>query len=642
MKIPAITVPTPGSARRHAGQAALALLAILMAACGPLQGPEADRAARAGAERSAAALASAGRHGEAAQAYRDLALTARSVPEQQRLLTLVTREEQQAGDLEAARRTLASVPRPIAETNALLWAQVAGSVLLAVGEPDRALAEILLARQAPDARSWAELLRLRAEALFALGRPTDAVAALVERETLLTDASEVAENRRAILAGVRETSANITSRMASEAADPIVAGWLALGAALGAPQPALAVNDWRARYPRHPANETLAAEAQLAVPVITAAPRRLALLLPLSGRQQALGAAVRDGFLAARFENPGGGPRPDVGVYDVEALGAITAYRQAVADGADWIVGPLLKDAVLEVAAESRAIPVLALNTLAEGQSGGPGFYQFALLPEDEARQVATGALAAGRERAIALIPASEWGQRVLSSFMAEFEPGGGQLLGYRPYDPLESDFSGMIEDLLLIAESEARKNRLAADLGVTLGFSPRRRQDVDLILLAAGGRAGRLLRPQLRFYGAGAVATYATSAVYDGGTASTDLDGVIFPDAPWIANTRPEIESVKATLDLYWPRESTQLARFYAMGYDAWGLVPALATGSLQTGAIYRGVSGALSLDGAGAVHRELDWLEIRRGRPTPVAPPMPSGALELRLEPAPELAPL
>ncbi len=629
-------------ARRRAGQAALVLVTILMAACGPLQGPEADRAARAGAERSAAALGSAGRHGEAAEAYRQLALTARSVAEQQRLLTLVAREEQQSGDLEAARRTLASVPRPIAETNALLWAQVAGGVLLATGEPDRALAEILLARQAPDARSWAELLRLRAEALFALGRPADAVAALVEREARLADPADIAANRQAILGGLRETGGDISAGTLSEAADPVVAGWLALGAALASPQPALAINDWRTRYPRHPANETLAAEAQLAVPVITAAPRRLALLLPLSGRQQALGAAVRDGFLAARFANAGGGPRPDVGIYDVDTLGAATAYRQAVADGAEWVVGPLLKDAVLEVAVESRAIPVLALNTLAEGQSGGPGFYQFALLPEDEARQVAVGALAAGQQRAIALIPASEWGRRVLASFTAEFEPRGGQLLGYRPYDPLESDFSGMIEDLLLISESEARESRLAADLGVKLEFSPRRRQDVDLILLAAGGRAGRLLRPQLRFYGAGAVPTYATSAVYDGGVAGTDLDGVIFPDAPWIADTRPEIESVKATLERYWPGESNQLARFYAMGYDAWGLVPALATGSLQTGGVFRGGSGSLSLDEFGAVHRELDWLEIRRGRPAPVTPPAPSGGLELPLEPAPELGPL
>jgi uncharacterized protein len=114
-------------------------------------------------------------------------------------------------------------------------------------------------------------------------------------------------------------------------------------------QPALA--GWRRRYPAHPANEVILSghQCRRPSPVPVAYPDQIALLLPLSGRSEASGVAVRDGFLAAYFA-VGVNSRPHLRIYDVAAQSAGTAYSQAVEDGASIVVGPLTKEDVAEVA----------------------------------------------------------------------------------------------------------------------------------------------------------------------------------------------------------------------------------------------------------------------------------------------------
>ena len=93
-------------------------------------------------------------------------------------------------------------------------------------------------------------------------------------------------------------------------------------------------------------------------------PAQIALVLPLSGRQQAAGIAVRDGFLAALLQQDAI-KRPLVNVYDSAEMGATTAYRRAIADGAQFVVGPLTKDEVTAIAVSGEmSVLTLALNQL--------------------------------------------------------------------------------------------------------------------------------------------------------------------------------------------------------------------------------------------------------------------------------------
>jgi outer membrane PBP1 activator LpoA protein len=79
-----------------------------------------------------------------------------------------------------------------------------------------------------------------------------------------------------------------------------------------------------------------------------------------------------------------------------------------VADGAEFVIGPLLPGSVTELANDILVpVPVLTLNYLPDDTLAPPGLYQFALAPEDEARSVAARAIAEGHSRAVARMPSS-------------------------------------------------------------------------------------------------------------------------------------------------------------------------------------------------------------------------------------------
>src|SRR5690606_25732704 len=141
----------------------------------------------------------------------------------------------------------------------------------------------------------------------------------------------------------------------------------------------------------------------------------------------------------------------------------------------------------------------LALNQISDNIPSPSMMFQFSLDPEEEARQVARRVVADGRMRGLVLLPNNEWGQRLFRAFDTELKTLGGQIAGMRFYDPSARDFSPPITELLLINESRARANALAAAMGTRFEFEPRRRGDVQFIFVGAQPVQGRSLRPALR-----------------------------------------------------------------------------------------------------------------------------------------------
>ena len=346
-------------------------------------------------------------------------------------------------------------------------------------------------------------------------------------------------------------------------------------------------------------------------------PQQVALLLPLSGRSAAAGKAIQNGFLGAYFATASAlDQQQSVRIYDINSEGgASAAYQAAVTDGAEFVVGPLLRKNVDELANDILVpVPVLTLNYLSEGSLAPPGLYQFALAPEDEAASAAQRALGDGYTRAVALVPNNDWGRRVLRSFATEFEGLGGTLLDYRSYNPEKQDFSNEIETLMGLSGSVQRYTRMRANIGTSLQFDPRRRQDVEFIFLAAASGPGRLLKSQLKFHYSGDLPAYSTSSVNSlDGRSNSDLNGVMFADTPWLIDPQPWIQYLPDTYAEHWPQER-RLGRLHAMGYDAYNLIAALYENRGEMAEL-DGATGSLFLDQHGRVHRRLAWAQFQSG---------------------------
>jgi uncharacterized protein len=181
--------------------------------------------------------------------------------------------------------------------------------------------------------------------------------------------------------------------------------------------------------------------------------------------------------------------------------------------------------------------------------------------------------------------------------------------------DGARTDYSATITEVLRISESTARYHRLESVLGTKLQFEPRRRNDIEFIFVPAQANMERLLRPQLRFHYAGDIPTYATSDAFEPDVrANEDLDGLMFPDMPWMLGG-DLAEAVRATTREAWPAGGPHRGRLFAFGFDSFRLAQALryvgASGSISV----EGLTGRLSLDADRRVRREIGWAQLRDG---------------------------
>ncbi len=613
----------PGSISLRAVLASAAAAVLLSACSTPLTQPSGPANERQVSE--AEKLSRAGDHGGAAQLYQ--ALAERSPGElRNRFQLRAAREYVRAGRSEPASALLKQVGTSLPSADFTLRAQVAAELALQTRRPQQALAELdripqPIAREAAD-----DVLALRARALFATNRPAAGVSTALERERSILDQQTLRANRRLIWDGLQASAAGNADFTPPPGANTTLTGWLDLGrtALLAARNPFSAKEDlaqWRSRYPTHPANSFLNEEILPQLGIGLDYPAQIALVLPLSGRQQAFGMAVRDGFLAAMLQQ-GAAQRPLLNVYDSAQMGPATAYRRAIADGAQFVVGPLTKEEVTAIAASGEtSVSTLALNQLANDTTAPPLLFQFALDPEEEARQVARRVVADGRPRGLVLLPNDDWGQRLFRAFDTELKSLGGSIAGMRFYDPEERDFSQPITRLLLIDESRARASALNATLGVRLQFEPRRRGDAQFVFVGAQPVQGRSLRPALRFHLTEDLPMYATSDIFEPGAQSNDdLEGVIFPDMPWVISPDAVSTQLRQALSKHWPVRARGRGRLYAFGFDAYRLVPLLKAGAFGSAHAIAGMTGLLSVDDDGRVHRELNWARVSNGQATPI----------------------
>jgi outer membrane PBP1 activator LpoA protein len=614
--------------RQVHGWLLVAMLAALAAiACPPAFAARGDDLA------AADTLARNGRHAEAAELFESLAKRPFRAWDK-RLALLAAREYQAAGQLDDAERMIGHATPVERADDAVLLARVSAELALARGQPAAAIDALQRVPEPWPAPLAGELLALRAQAEFAAGRTLDGIRTLEARARLLSGADERRENYSRLVDALTASPA-VTSTV-PVAATPYERAWYELGQLLvAAPQAdagtvARRAADWRARNAHHPGAAFLPQSAEseraLADSTVDAGTADvIALLLPLSGRQQAAGIAVRDGFLAAALAEPAE-RRPRIDVYDTAALGSVAAYQRALASAARAVAGPLLKEDVASIASgASVAVPTVALNALPG--DAPPFLFQFALDPEQEARAAARRIAADGRTRGIALFPRNAWGERLHAAFTEEAQAAGVQLTGVQFYDAGSSDFSGPLRAALGryggAGERDAKGDLRPRDGAAEALAGP------QFAFIAAMPPAARALRPQLRFQMAYAMPVYATSDAWDAGPrAVPDLEGLLLPEMPWILHGGDGAPALWEAMQRDWAAASRGRLRLYAFGFDAYQLLRGLDMAA--RGVAVNGLTGRLTVTNDGHVLRDTEWAQVQAGRPQPagmLAPPAPAG---------------
>ncbi len=498
------------------------------------------------------------------------------------------------------------------------------------GQPEQA---IQVLNQAEHTRNvdpllLAEFYQVRAQAESSLDRPLDAVKSLVEREKHLVVRTDLARNQQHIWQLLQSLSRAALSGALHAARDTLLRGWLELALNVDSTGDAVrtvaAIEAWKKTYPGHPAGEfvkTLAAPT----PMIASLGRieRLALLLPLNSEHALAAQAVRDGFLAmhAASNRP---DKPTVKVYDIGAnpAQAPLTYSAAVRDGAQLVVGPLGLEAVDQVI-KRGVFEVATLLLSHAGQNvdlSGRAVFQFGLPAEQEAVQAAERAYLDGHRQAAVLTANTASGQRLAKAFDDAWQRLGGQVVDSQTYALDQNDYTDPVKRLLNIAQSEARKDALEARLKIKLKFEARPRDDVDFIFLGADAKHARLIKPQINYHRAARLPVYATSHVFTGRGdpgLDADLDGVVFGDMPWTLIGDGKIQQLRETLQRDWPYARSQLDRLYALGVDAYAIIPWLNRLGADSGARFSGVTSGLSLDRDGRLHRQLVWAKFKKGVP-------------------------
>lgn len=377
-------------------------------------------------------------------------------------------------------------------------------------------------------------------------------------------------------------------------------GWLQLAKAVKGASTLKEQQDniaqWMKDNPNHPATKNPPEEITKIQQLSSETISKIAILLP---QNEKYAQAIYNGFIAAYYQS-NDKDKVTIKPYESTSFASMDAfYEQAKKDGIQLVIGPIEKNLVNELSKKPQLpITTLALN-YADGNIKPPQLFQFGLLPEDEAREVATRAWADGRRHAVAVVPQGEWGKKVLAAFRQNWERQGGVIDGIqyidRPVD-LDKQLIGLLQKL----PGNGAKSTS---------------EDDNFLFMVADPLMARQVRALLVYRDADQLPVYATSHIYSGvpdAIQDHDLNGVLFTETPWLLNNDNPLQE---QIISQWPQAQTSFARLYALGVDTWSIAPRLMELKSLPNSSIMGLSGELTINSTQRVERKLPWATFTKG---------------------------
>ncbi|WP_416306186.1 penicillin-binding protein activator [Neptunicella sp. SCSIO 80796] len=370
---------------------------------------------------------------------------------------------------------------------------------------------------------------------------------------------------------------------------------------------AFELQTWQARYPNHPAYQNLPKDLDIALHTVKYQPQSIAVLLPLSGRLQSQGEALKQGILAAYFEHENA--QPELTFIDSNLMQPQDSV--SIAEQYDFIVGPLEKEKIESLLSTLPADkPVLALNRVANIPPQSQTYF-FALAPEDEAQQLVEHLLDQGFKKPVLIASGNSSMQRMVSTFSqlwlekTRFSPNSVT------FESSKSMRTG-IADLLEVNQSRARISQIERLYAKEVYSFYRNRQDIDAIVIFANAEETELLVPIIEASispFSDMIPVFGSSRSYNqvmSNNSLRDLRNLTFIDMPWMLPQHPWQE-LKHSFDTLWPNHQGSLQRLFAMGYDAYTLIPHLKHMAILPELRVSGLTGQISLDSHDVLHQEF-----------------------------------
>jgi branched-chain amino acid transport system substrate-binding protein len=331
---------------------------------------------------------------------------------------------------------------------------------------------------------------------------------------------------------------------------------------------------------------------------------RIGLLLPfasVASEAQSLYEAAELALFEAKDPNVMLMPRDSGG--DAATSQGMTA--NLVRDGADVIVGPLLKEGVQGAASATASAnpPVPVIGFSSDNTIAAPGVYLLSFPFEDEVARIVSYAALQNLKRIALLAPDSEYGHRVDAAVRAEGAKVGVSVVVAQFYQRSEREAGAAAQLIVPQARAWDAQAMMIADAGAPL-------RSIGPALLTAG-----LDLQRVRLLGVG----WAGSDAYREPTLAS----------AWYAGPDPAVRAgFEQRYRAAYGRAPTRLA---SLAYDAVAMAEALTrdvgyTGlsTLQRPDGFNGADGLYRFRQNGTVERALAILEVRGTGPVVIdAPP-------------------
>lgn len=541
-----------------------------------------------------------------------------------------------AGDSAAAQALVSTVdPRQLDDNDSTDYYLLAARVNLNVGRT--AQAKVLLDKAAAAKRDRSQDLHyhlLRASAYNQLGQMLDSAKERVQVAPLLTGSDAVEKNNTAIYDALSRLPDRVLEQPAAPPPD-VLGGWMELTRILRSDPSvdiARSIQQWRARYPNHPADGAFLDQALIdsgrpvevghlapQVTEVPSSPREsrampapgapfAGVMLPLTGGAAPAGEAIRAGMLAA-FYGDNDPNKLALRFVDTQTADVGSLYKEFVAQGAGLVVGPLLKEDVAKVLQipETR-VPILALNQVSGASS--QNVVQFGLTPEQEVEQAAGAAWFDGHHQAVLIAPNSAFGQRLASHFSAYWKSLGGRIVASKSYAANGSDYAGVVD------AAAAASGVGTEPSGSTSGG----RQAADFAFLIANAHDARLIKPRFESSRMNTLSVYSTSHVFTGRTdphEDQNLQGIYFCDIPWLLHSADSGPLSASALHSEVEKTSPEFVKLIALGIDAYRLGKDMVPMDGFRGHLFDGATGLLTLQSGNRVQRQLECAQFEGGVP-------------------------